>query len=64
MDPALLMEDDAVVEEPAAADPNEMLLQKEYTFWAFIKSSNRATDDWKPKKIASFKSVRELWGVY
>lgn len=60
MDPALLMEDDAVV-----ADDSELLhLQREYTFWIFIKSSNRAADDWKPKPIANFQSVQDFWSIY
>ena len=62
MDPALLMDDDAVVAEEQ--DPNTLPLQREYTFWVFIKSSNRAADDWKPKQIASFKSVQEFWSVF
>ena len=36
----------------AAADKKavkQLLLEREYTFWVFIKSSNRAADDWKPK---------------
>jgi len=55
MDPALLMEDDAVVAEDSS--PDLLSLQREYTFWIFIKSSNRAADDWKPKPIANFDSV-------
>ena len=41
-----------------------MPLEREYTFWVFIKSSNRAADDWKPKQIANFKTVQEFWSVY
>ena len=38
-----------------------MPLQKEYTFWVFMKSSS---NDWKPKPIAHFKTVKEFWSVY
>ena len=33
-------------------------LEREYTFWVFIKSANRANDGWKPKPIANFKTVQ------
>ena len=51
---------DGEVSPPAEVTP----LHREYTFWVFIKSSNRAADDWKPKPIASLKTVQEFWSVY
>ena len=62
MDPALLMEDDAVVAEDSS--PELLNLQRDYTFWIFIKSSNRAADDWKPKPIANFSTVQDFWSIY
>jgi hypothetical protein len=60
MDPALIMDDDALV----ADGPEKMPLQREYTFWVFIKSSNRAADDWKPKSISHFSTVNDFWSIY
>ena len=51
-------------EEEAGPSSKDMMLEHEYTFWVFIKSSNRAADDWKPKKIATMKSMQEFWSVY
>ena len=62
MDPALLMEDDAVVADDKS--PELLSLQRDYTFWIFIKSSNRAADDWKPKPIANFRTVQDFWSIY
>ena len=62
MDPALLMEDDALV--TGDASPELLKLQRDYTFWIFIKSSNRAADDWKPKPIANFGTVQDFWSIY
>ena len=39
---------DQTSEEEEEAAPF-MPLSREFTFWVFIKSSNRAADDWKPK---------------
>lgn len=51
----------AEVEKATTSEDDEQLeaapfmpLAREFTFWVFIKSSNRAADDWKPKQIASF----------
>ena len=62
MDPAIMFSED---EEENCGQKTEILeLQREFTFWVFIKSSNRAADDWKPKPIANFKTVQEFWSVY
>ena len=57
------MAEDGKAGESASSLP-VMPLERQYTFWVFIKSSNRAADDWKPKPIASFKTVQEFWSVY
>ena len=56
--------DPAIMGEEEVQSSNTMKLEHEYTFWVFIKSSNRAADDWKPKKIATMKSMQEFWSVY
>ena len=66
MDPALIMDDDAIeIEEESGlklVDKNDKLLQKEYTFWCFMKS--RAEGDWKPKPLATFGTIKNFWNVY
>ena len=66
-DPAIMV-DDAIetVNEKSnkcdLIDDQDQRLQKEYTFWVFMKS--RADGDWKPKPIASFGTIRSFWNVY
>ena len=68
-DPAIMVEDDAIEtinencqNQAELKDDKDQKLQKEYTFWVFMKS--RADGDWKPKPIASFGTVRSFWNVY
>ena len=64
MDPALIMDDDAIeIEEDDVklVDAQDKRLQKEYTFWCFMKS--RAEGDWKPKPVANFATIKQFWQV-
>ena len=56
--------DPAIMGEEEVPTSKGVMLEHQYTFWVFIKSSNRAADDWKPKKIATMKSMQEFWSVY
>ena len=55
---------DGETDQKVVKQSKPMPLEREYTFWVLIKSSNRAADGWKPKQIASFKTVQEFWSVY
>ena len=64
MDPALIIEDEAIEESKALEEVPQkgQALQNSFTLWVFMNSL--ANDGWKPKKMASFGNVDQFWNVY